>query len=278
MKINKNALKELLRERRALIEPEDHGLLRPSGPGRRTAGLSQRQVDELTGRKPDTYYRLESGRYTNPPVDYLQQVGRLFGLNEQEWRSLNRYAGVGDPPFPLNPASGLEIPGVWQEAVDGIRHMAYVNDASWNLLACNAPFRELFPDGRIPQNTMRWMLLDPIARDMLLDWDTVWAPLVLPQLRAAIAVRPDDVVLKEIAEDALADPVLARLWETGGAHIHPDGDERPIHHAVHGPGHVTMCAAEPLGAPGGRLIFLVYHPGTQKRHTRLPMLRARHTT
>ncbi|MFC9736045.1 helix-turn-helix transcriptional regulator [Streptomyces hydrogenans] len=278
MKINKKALKELLRERRALIEPEDHGLMRPSGPGRRTAGLSQRQVDELTRRKPDTYYRLESGRYTNPPVDYLQQVGKLFGLNEQEWRSLNRYAGIGDPPFPLNPASGLEIPGVWQEAVDGIRHMAYVNDASWNLLACNEPFRELFPDSEVPQNTMRWMLLDPIARAMLLDWDTVWAPLVLPQLRAAMAVRPDDTTLQQIAEDALADPVLACLWEAGGAHIHPDGDERPIHHAVHGPGHVTMCAAEPLGGPGARLIFLVYHPGTQKQHTRLPMLRARRIT
>lgn len=274
MRMNKKALKELLRERRALIEPADHGLARPSGPGRRTAGLSQQQVDELTGRKPNTYYRLESGRYTNPPTDYLRDVGRLFGLNEQEWRSLCRYAGVGDPPYALNPRSGLEIPGVWKECVDGIRHMAYVNDASWNLLAHNEPFADLFPDRRVPRNTMRWMLLDPVARGMLLEWETIWAPLVLPQLRAAIAGRPEDATLQQIAKEALGDPVLARLWEAGGAHIYPDGDERPIHHAVHGPGHVTLCAGEPLGAPGARLIFLIYRHGTQKRHPRLPMLRA----
>ena len=278
MKMNKKALKGLLRERRDLIEPADHGLTRPSGPGRRAAGLSQQQVDELTGRKPNTYYRLESGQYSNPPVDYLCDLGRLFGLNEQEWGSLCRYAGIGEPPFPLNPASGLEVPGVWQEAVDGISHMAYVNDASWNLLAHNGPFAELFPDGRVPQNTMRWMLLDPLARGMLLDWETVWAPLVLPQLRAALSVRSDDQTLLQIAREAQDDPVLSQLWESGGAHIHPDGDERPIHHAVHGPGHVTMCASEPLGSPGARLIFLIFHPGTQKQHTRLPMLRARRTT
>ncbi|MFB7359683.1 helix-turn-helix transcriptional regulator [Streptomyces gardneri] len=275
MKVNKPALKALLSERRDLIEPEDHGLTRPSRQGRRAAGLSQQQVDELTGRPANTYYRLEAGRYPNPPIEYLVQVGRLFGLNEQEWGSLCRYAGIGDPPFPLNPDSGLEVPGVWQEAVDGFSHPAYVNDASWDLLAHNQAFADLFPGGQVPTNTMRWMLLDPRGRQMLLAWKTVWAPLVLPQLRAALSLRPDDQTLLQIAKEAAADPDLAPLWDGGGAHIHPDGDERPIQHALNGPGHVTMCAAQPLTARGARLIILIYHPGQKKQHTRLPMLRAR---
>ncbi|MFF6844644.1 helix-turn-helix transcriptional regulator [Streptomyces tanashiensis] len=275
MDTNKKALKKLLVERRALIEPEDHGLTRPTKQGRRAAGLSQQQVDELTGQATNTYNRLENGRLASPTVEYLEQVARLFGLNEQEWVSLCRYAGIGDPPYPLHPSSGLEVPGVWQEAVDCFSHMAYVTDASWNLLAHNQQWAELFPEGRIPRNTMRWMLLDDDARQMLLEWKTVWAPLVLPQLRAALAVRPDDETLQQIVKDVLADPDLAPIWDAGGAHIHPDGDERPIHHAIHGPGHVTMCAAQPLTAPGARLIILIYHPGTQKRHTRLPMLRSR---
>ncbi|MFB9558669.1 helix-turn-helix transcriptional regulator, partial [Streptomyces roseoviridis] len=122
--MNKPALRALLRERRALIEPEDHGLTRPTGQGRRARGLTQQQVDELTARATHTYSRLETGRYPNPPVDYLRQVARLFGLNEQEWISLCRYAGIGDPPGPLHPSTGLEVPGVWQEAVDGFQHMA----------------------------------------------------------------------------------------------------------------------------------------------------------
>ena len=41
-----------------------------------------------------------------------------------------------------------------------------------------------------------------------------------------------------------------------------------------GPGWVTMCAAQPMAAPGARLIILVFHPGEKRRHTRMPMLRA----
>ncbi len=99
-------------------------------------------------------------------------------------------------------------------------------------------------------------------------------PLVLPQLRAALTQRPEDPVLNGIVRDVTSDPDLAPIWHAGGAHIHPDGDERPIDHARYGPGHVTMCAAQPLTARGARLIILIYHPGTDKRHTRLPMLRA----
>ncbi|MFF8610872.1 helix-turn-helix transcriptional regulator [Streptomyces sp. NPDC015346] len=273
--MNKKALQALLKERRELIDPEAHGLSRPTGRGRRARGLSQQQVDELTTRGVDTYNRLETGRYPNPPVEYLRQVARLFGLNEQEWVSLCRYAGIGDPPGPLNQSSGLEVPGVWQEALNGISHMAYVTDASWNLLAYNKPWADLFPGGRIPRNTMRWMLLDPDARTTLLQWKEVWAPLVVPQLRAALTVRTDDETLLQIAKDVRADPDLAPIWVAGGAHIHPDGDERPILHALHGPGHVTMCASEPLGSPGARMIVLLFHPGTKKRHARVPMLRAR---
>ncbi|MEU9703039.1 helix-turn-helix transcriptional regulator [Streptomyces sp. NPDC047981] len=277
MKANKKALKELLRERRALIDPESHGFEKPQGRGRRAQGLSQAQVDGLTNRAQNTYNRLETGALTSPTVDYLADVAKLFGLNEQEWSSLCQYAGIGNPPGPLYQSSGLEVPGVWQEALDGFSHMAYVTDASWNLLAHNAPFADLFDGGRIPRNTMRWMLLDPDARNTLLEWKTVWAPLVLPQLRAAVAIRTDDETLQRIVKDVLADPDLAPIWNAGGAHIHPDGDERPILHAVHGPGHVTMCAAQPLGSPGARLIVLLYHPGTKKAHARVPMLRARDT-
>lgn len=272
--MDKQALKRLLKERRALISPEAHGFTRTGpGPGRRAPGLSQHQVDQLTNRAIGTYRRLESGHYPNPPVDLLRDVAHLFGLNEQEWISLCRYALGQDPPGPLTQASGKEVPGVWQEALDGICHPAYVSDASWDLLAANRPFYDLFPPGHAPTNTMRWMLFE--GRAQLTDWETAWAPLVLPQLRAALAQRPDDDILQAIEKDVLADPVTARIYQTGsGGYIHPDGDERPIHHARLGPGWVTMCAAMPLTAPGSRLIILIYHPGQRRAHARTPVLRA----
>ncbi|MEE1757410.1 MmyB family transcriptional regulator [Streptomyces sp. SP18CS02] len=273
--MDKVALRSLLRERRALITPESHGLSRPTRQGRRAPGLSQAQMDQILHRAPDTYGRLESGRYPNPPADLLQDVARLLGMNEQEWIALWRYALGQDPPHPLNSRSGEEIPGVWQEALDGISHMAYVNDRSWNLLAHNEAFATLFPGRQVPANTMRWMTVDPQARGTLSDWETAWAPLVLPQLRAALAADPADQTLAQIEKEVLADPVAARLYDASSAYIHPDGDERPLHHAELGEGWVTMCAAQPLAAPGARMIILVFHPGRYRCHARVPALRAR---
>ncbi|GAA4889753.1 helix-turn-helix domain-containing protein [Streptomyces coeruleoprunus] len=273
--MDKVALRFLLRERRALITPESHGLSRPTRQGRRAPGLSQAQIDQLLHRAPDTYGRLESGRYPNPPVDLLQDVARLLGMNEQEWIALWRYALGQDPPHPLNSASGEEVPGVWQEALAGISHMAYVNDRSWNLLAHNVHFAAMFPGRRVPTNTMRWMAVEPEARKVLCNWETAWAPLVLPQLRAALAADPDDQTLAQIEKEVLADPVASRVYESASAYIHPDGDERPLNHAELGPGWVTMCAAEPMAAPGARMIILVFHPGEHRRHARIRPLRAR---
>ncbi|MFJ4923773.1 helix-turn-helix domain-containing protein [Streptomyces sp. NPDC088725] len=272
--MHKKALRTLLRERRALIDPESHGLSRPTGQGRRAPGLSQQQVDQLLNRAIHTYHRLEAGTYPNPPVDLLRDVAQLFALNEQEWVSLCRYARAQDPPGPLHTSSGKAVPGAWQEAVDGITHMAYITDASWDLLTCNEAFADLFPAGQVPANIMRWMLLEEEARKTLTDWENAWAPPVMPQLRSALASRPDDLTLRQIENEIYADPVGAPLYEAGGASIHPDGDERPILHHRHGAGWVTMCAAQPLTAPGARLIILVFHAGASRAHARTAMLRA----
>ncbi|WP_308406858.1 MmyB family transcriptional regulator [Streptomyces sudanensis] len=221
--MDKVALRHLLRERRALIAPESHGLSRPSRQGRRAPGLSQAQVDHLLHRAPDTYGRLESGRYPNPPVDLLEGVARLLGMNEQEWVALWRYALGQDPPGPLDARSGEVVPGVWRSALDGISHMAYVSDRSWNLLAYNGAFAALFPGRRVPSNVMRWMAVEPEARSVLRHWETWWAPLVLPQLRAAIAADPEDPTLRGIEKEVLDDPVAAGVYGSASAYVHPQG-------------------------------------------------------
>jgi hypothetical protein len=200
-------------------------------------------------------------------------VARLYGMNEQEWISLCRYARGEDPPGPLYDNSGHAVPAAWADAVNAINGMAYVTDASWDLITCNEHFHQLFDNGRAPANTMRWMLLD--GRDQLTDWETAWAPLVMPQLKAALAQRPDDKVLCRIRDDVLADPISRPLYDAGGTTIHPDGDERPIRHATLGPGWVTMCVAQPLTAPGSRFMILIFRPGPRHQAARPPMLQAR---
>ncbi|MEU7281689.1 helix-turn-helix domain-containing protein [Streptomyces sp. NPDC045431] len=271
--MDKVALRCLLRERRAMIKPESHGLSRPTRQGRRAPGLSQAQIDQLLHRAPDTYGRLESGRYANPPVGLLHDVARLFNMTEQEWVALWRYALGQDPPHPLNSRSGEEIPGVWQTVLDGFSHMAYISDRSWNMVAHNALMAALFPRREVPANTMRWLAVEPEARTVLADWEKAWAPMVLPQLRVALAADPGNRTLRGIVRDVLADPVAAPIYESASSRIRLDGDERPLRHAELGPGWVTLCAAQPLAAPGARLIILHFQPG-ERRVAPVPALRA----
>ncbi|TXS63814.1 helix-turn-helix domain-containing protein [Streptomyces sp. sk2.1] len=275
--MHKKSLRQFLRDRRARITPESVGLTRPTGQGRRAAGLSQQQVDQLLGRGIHTCNRLETGRYPNPPADLLRDLATLYHLDEHEWVMLHRYALEQDPPAPLHPESGYQVTGAWQEAVDGVGHMAYVSDAAWHILAHNQALPGMFPSRRVPENILRWMCLSGEARTVLADWANAWAPRVLPQLRAALAARRDPC-LQQLEQDILSDPVAGPLYEAPGIGVvnHPDGDERPMNHPVHGPGWVTMCSASPDSSPGARLMILVFRQGPRRAVPR-PVLRCDHT-
>ncbi|MEU8469542.1 helix-turn-helix domain-containing protein [Streptomyces sp. NPDC029006] len=273
--MDKQALKQLLNTSRARIAPETHGLTRPTGPGRRTPGLSQHQIDQILNWSIGTYRHLEAGHNDNPTFDLLRGIARLFGYNEQEWTTLCRLARGESPPGPLYDTAGNAVPSAWDDVVKAVASPAYVTDASWNLLTCNAQFHALFDGGQAPANTMRWMLLD--GRDQLTDWENAWAPFVMPQLDHALSLRPDDQVLSRIRDEVLADPVARSIYTAGGTSIHPDGDERPIRHAVEKQGWVTMCVAEPLAAPGSRFMVLIFRPGERRTTARPPMLEARST-
>ncbi|RLU83056.1 transcriptional regulator [Streptomyces griseocarneus] len=265
-------MQALLRERRSRIAPEDHGLARPSRQGRRAPGLTQSQVDQLLHRALGTYSRLETGAYPNPPEDLLRDVARLLAFSEHEWASLWLYAVHRNPPYPLHQSAGTEVPRAWQDVVEGQSHMAYITDQSWRVLAHNEAFADLFPRREVPENTLRWMTLHPEARTVLTGWREHWIPVILPQMRAAVAALPHDETLAELKADVLADPVVGPLYTDGGqARVHPDGDERPLLHPVKGPGWVTMCSAGPHASPRARLMVLVFRTGEERSAARSPL-------
>lgn len=271
------SLESFLQEARARIDPAALGLTRPEGQqGRRAQGrgLTQTHMDQLLVRAAGTYYRLEKGRIKNPGFDLLRDVADKLAMGEQEWVALCRYARGEDPPAPLHDRSGLEVPGMWQTAVDGISHIAYVTDRSYNVLTYNDAYRAMHPDGG-PVNMMRWMLLAPRARTVLMDWERIWAPYVLPQLRSARAALPEDTVLRDIEADVEKDEVVGPLYEQrASVQVHPDGNERPMLHPEHGPGWASICAAEPLSSRNARLMIVMWSPGTEPSTLRLPYLKA----
>jgi hypothetical protein len=255
----------LLQRRRANLNPADYGLTRLAPQGRRAAGggLSQTQVDDILGLGRGTYERLENGRYPNAPEHVLKAVGDLLDLDPHEWVWLWRMTWRRDPPFPLH-ANSEEIPASWLRVINSIPHPVYITTHRWDLVAYNPEFPKIFPDGNVPGNTMEWMLLDPVARDVLGDWSIAWAPFVAPQLWAARAAYPDDERIADLEQRVLADPVSGPIYRAFGIiYVHPDGACRPFNHPLHGPGWITMHASSPKSSPRFITMTMIFDAGPE---------------
>jgi hypothetical protein len=256
-------LQNFLREARARVDPVDHGLERPRDRrGRQVPGLTQPQMDALLRSRTGTYGSFERGAKTNPSTDYLDRLARYLRLSPQEWESLWWHAYGHNPPYALDPEAGLSVAPVWRRVVHEVTTMAYISDVAWNLLEYNAAFAEIFPSGRPPQNIMRWMLLDDVARgEILLDWEKSWASMMIPQLVAARHTHPADPTLQKLELDVVDDPLTGPIRRQGAAaYTNPDGDDRPLRHARLGPGRARLGAAEPLSSPGARFMVVEFTP------------------
>ncbi|MEU6355969.1 XRE family transcriptional regulator [Streptomyces sp. NPDC047072] len=258
---NNHPLAWLLQPKRAAIRPQDVGLPARAAdtPGPKQDGLTQSHMDQLLNRADKTYGRLERGKLPNPPEDFLADVGRLLQLSQDEYATMWLHARGHQPTVPLDPEGVMPLSTLWQEACDGQRHMMYVTDLAWNMLAYNSAFADMFHQRQVPQNTARWMLLTEEARHTLKGWRRIWAPSVSAQLQAAIAEHPDNEVLQKIDKEVQADPVAGPIYRRPDvASIAPDGVVRPFHHPLYGPGTAKMVASAPFSSPGARAIIVIY--------------------
>ncbi|WP_328980560.1 helix-turn-helix domain-containing protein [Streptomyces canus] len=270
----KEALRELLYHRRRQIDPTEIGWPPKSGRGRRTQGLSQAQVAQLLYKTERWYAQLERGEMRSPSPQMLDKVAEVLRMEPHERTTLYLYALGYEPPTPSDPKAGTMVGEAWELAVHTVAgHPASISDLAWNVLACNDEFVRMFPrppgeEPALPErNLMRWMLLTPEARERhLVGWEQHWAPFVAAQLRAALAAYPDNPDLQELDREADQDPVAGPIYRQHSvAHVHPDGDTRPMRHFGRGApqlGKVTVCAAEPYSSPGARLHILLFEPGT----------------
>ncbi|WP_372516495.1 helix-turn-helix domain-containing protein [Streptomyces noursei] len=260
----------MLSERRDLINPEGLGLTRGDPRGRKSPGLSQSQMDQLTNRSPGTYGKLERGVLDNPSAEYLHSIAITLGLTEQEWCAFYGYAHGKQPPFLLSGDSQASISPFWMRVVEKFTSIAYVCDYAGNVLAYNDSAARVFPNRRVPVNTLWWILFNDDARNkVLMDWENSWAPVAVPQVRAAAAQHRDNPTLLRLKERCLADPRTRDLYKgVPVGYSHPDGDERPLFHPELGPGWITMCVSAPLSSPEMRLFLLMFRRRDEPRPKR----------
>lgn len=92
-------------------------------------------------------------------------------------------------------------------------HPACLHDGGYDVVAANDAFKKLFPGTGPGANLMTAILLEPMARYRLGDWEAE-AQVMVSTFRAATPeLRPDRV--EEIVNLARRSPDWDRLWDSG---------------------------------------------------------------
>ena len=255
-----NALGDFLRARRDQVHPEDVGLI-PGGQ-RRAPGLRREELAMLAGISSEYYLRLERGRAQHPSPQIIDALARALKLDRKATQHLHHLAAPagGDTPDLEAAAYGLA------EVIDQFLMPAIVFNRYRDVLAANLIARALSPEFTPGQNSLRWRLFDPAAREFYVDWDEATA-IAVSGLRELSGLCPKDTRMEAlIAELSEASPRFRELWDRAdvgyrlGIHHmrHPQvGDLYLYRHRLNAPypggDHVIMYRAEP-GSPSAQAL------------------------
>ena len=247
-----NALGDYLHARREQLRPEDVGLV--AGKRRRVAGLRREELATLAGISSAYYLRLEQGRVTHPSAQVVDALARALRLDRKATLYLHDLAAPrgGDISAVEVAAHGLA------EVIDQFLMPAIVANRYRDILAANPIARALSPEFTPGQNSLRWRLLEPAAREFYVNWDEA-TEVAVSGLRELSGSCPKDARMQAlIAEFSAASSRFRELWgraEVGyrlGIHHmrHPQvGDLYLYRHRLNAPypggDHVLMYRAEP---------------------------------
>ncbi|ARP75111.1 helix-turn-helix transcriptional regulator [Bordetella genomosp. 6] len=224
----RQALGEFVRTARARITPQMAGL--PAGSRRRTPGLRREEVAQLSDISVTWYTWIEQGREVTVSPAVWARIANVLHLARAERAYLFELAECADPQQPRD--EGGDAPVSLQACVDAIDAPAYALDRAWNVLASNAAMRELFDDWPLRDaqpNLLRYIFLDPAARELVVDWDQR-ARRVVAEFRADAGAHLDEAdVVALLDELNRASPVFAHWW-TRHAVVEREGGLREFQH------------------------------------------------
>ena len=219
----------------------------------------------LAGISAEYYLRLERGRAQNPSPQILDALARALRLDAKATRYLHDLATPkgGDCSEPEVAGNALD------KVIDQFLMPAILLNRYRDVLAANPIARALSPEFTPGQNSLRWRLVEPAAREFYVNWDEATA-IVVSGLRELSGPCPKDPRMQAlIAELSNASPRFRELWgraEVGyrlGIHHmrHPQvGDLYLYRHRLNAPypggDHVLMYRAEP-GSDSARALEIL---------------------
>lgn len=254
----------LLRDLRRSCDPVTiPGLIAGTDRLSRSAGITQKEVSELTGVSEGWVRMLESGRHA-PSADWIETIVRALVLSEGQRHSLYIYGLGTEPPGRYRPDDSILDP-MTEELIEMQKWTAYISDFAWDVVAYNSAAGREWPWMRHGVNVMVWALAYPEARLQLIDWENSWAKPMAAQLRMRAEANPDHQRLAEVvAEIKERDPEHARriLEEDLTTVHHPDGHRRLAY--LPGKGdqvfETTFLCFMPMGDPSLRFMVVPAKP------------------
>ena len=187
----------------------------PEGDRRRTPGLRREELAAKAGVSVDYYTRLEQGRETRPSAQVVRALRSALLLNADECAHLDalvlRAAGTAAERMPAPALTPTQ-----RQLVEAVRPApAYLLSRVSDVLAVNAEGLALLPglaDAPARMNTIRYVFLDPTAREFFGDWAASCVDNVA-HLRSVATADPDaDDLAALVAELSEASPEFAELW------------------------------------------------------------------
>src|ERR1700749_1594731 len=168
-----NSLGTYLKDRRAKLDPTAFGLPLTR---RRTPGLRREEVAQRANVSATWYTWLEQGRGGSPSADVLDRISRALMLTDFEREHLF-LLGLGHPPEAQYKRDDGVTPRL-QRILDALEPSpALIRTATWDVVAWNRAVAVMLTDyGALPpgeRNILRSVFLDPRARELQYDWDSV---------------------------------------------------------------------------------------------------------
>lgn len=225
----RKALGDFLRQARARVQPEAMGL--PPGTRRRTPGLRREELAQLCGISVTWYTWIEQGRDVSVSASVWDRLASVLGLARAERNYLFDLAGCADPRHGHDHVTPLPVR--LADCVHSITAPAYILDRCWNVLARNAALLHLFdgwPDREESPNLLRYIFLDPAARDLVVDWEER-ASRVVAEFRADAGAHADEADVRALLDELLQSSAVFAHWWTRQTVVDREGGLREFKHA-----------------------------------------------
>ena len=256
-----------LRARREALDPARAGM--GSHGRRRTPGLRREEVAVLAGISTTWYTWLEQGREIALSAAALARLADALRLTAAERSYLFELTRRRDPARRGAEAPGEGAPPELAAVLQATAAAAYLLDPLWCARAWNDAAARLFApwfDSGEPC-LLRFVLLDPAARDFIWDWENR-ARRLIAEFRADTGRDPENTAMRAlVAALTRESSEFARFWREQAV-LAREGGTRKFVHPLDGVVEYEQVTLVPAAHGGWKVVVLLGRPGQSHMHGR----------